>query len=127
MNATPHFQTLSSRPHWCWPNSGHLLASQRNERAQPPVAKVKSTPDKQGHIDRCEDIAEERIADAHVGSDCTAKIASQQDRSKNGGTWNCVQNNTDEQNDPNRSSETQGIAELDHSFHNRRRAEQFHG
>src|SRR3979490_1933348 len=99
MNATLYFQTLSSVHACAGSNSGRLLASQRNESAQPLVAKVKPTPDKQGHIDRCEDIAEERIADAHVGSDCTAKIASQQDRSKNGGTWNFGQNNTDEQNE----------------------------
>src|SRR5438128_12230364 len=61
------------------------LTSQWNVCAQPVISKEEPSPDQHAHVDREEDVREKGIADAHMGCDCAAKIACQQDRTKNGG------------------------------------------
>src|SRR6266478_1805884 len=80
--------------------SSSLAATQRNELPQPAVARVKPSPDQHAHINREQDVAEQRQANAQLAGDCAAQIACQQDRAKNRSTRNREENNADEQNDP---------------------------
>jgi hypothetical protein len=68
-------------------------------------------------------MGEEGIADAHVGGDSAAEITGQQDRAKNRGLRDDVEERTDQQHDPDRDDNLLGISELNASLHrNRRRA-----
>ena len=57
---------------------------------------------------------------------CAAKIACQQDRAKNGGTRNHIDDSAGEFEDPDAESQALGISEVSESLHDRRRLHQFH-
>src|SRR5437899_12161061 len=97
------------------------LTSQRNEFTQPLVAQEKSSPDHHADIEGEEDVGEEWIADAHVRGDSAAKIACQQDRAKNRGLGNSVEERTDQQHDPDRDDNLLRISQLNAPLHGNRR------
>ncbi len=88
------------------------LISQRNECVQPVFAQKDPTPHQRTDIDWEEEVGEDWIADAQMGSDCAAQKPGQQDRAKNGGTRNRIDGSTGEFEYPNTRSETIGISEL---------------
>src|SRR5882762_5783123 len=75
------------------------LTSLSNERAQPIVPQVESSPDKRGNISGKQNIAEQRLSDAQLARHRTPEIARQQDCPKNGRGWNRVDQNAKEQDD----------------------------
>ena len=71
-------------------------------------------------------MAEKWISDPHVARDCAAKIAGQQDRAKNRGPWNQIENRTDEQHDANPNNGALRISHFNRGLYNDRRLNEFH-
>jgi len=64
-------------------------------------------------------MGEERVADAHVDSDCATKIARQQNRAENRGTRNQIDENTDDLEDSDVGSNGHGESEVRERLHDR--------
>src|SRR5271167_2125171 len=89
------------------------LPSQRKEFTQPGIAQPKSSPDQQAE----NGLTDEWIADAHMSGDRAAKITCQQNRSKNGGLRNQIDDRTGQFDDPKAEQMALVPSEIGHSLH----------
>src|SRR6266513_2549060 len=69
--------------------------------------------------------ADQRIADAHMGSNGTTEITGQKDGPQNGGLRNHIEGDADQEDDANRHSEVRRISEIGESLHDRTSLDQF--
>ena len=66
------------------------------------------------------------IAYAYLRGDGAPKIPCQQDRAKNAGARDYIENSADEQDDPNTHNRALGVPELNGRLHDKGRLHQFH-
>ena len=66
------------------------------QRLKAPIAQPKPDPEQRGDVEREQDVAEERAADAHVGRDGSAEIAGPEHRAEHGGARHEIQRQADE-------------------------------
>src|SRR5712691_12392203 len=97
-----------------------MLTSQWNQRTQPLIAQEKPSPDQHANDDR----EEERFAGAHVGSGCAAEIACHQDRTKNGGPRDSVDDRAGYFDDADGQENTLRIPKVNESSHGHSRLKQ---
>src|SRR5258708_7462447 len=67
-----------------------------DERAQPRLAQVESSPRQNANIDREQRLAKQRMANTQLNRDRAAQITGQQDRAQNGSTRVSIDSDTDE-------------------------------
>src|SRR5713101_3616720 len=89
------------------------LRPERNERAQPLITQEKPSPNQHaGNNGR-----KKSLAPAHKGRGRTAEITRQQNRAKNGGARNRIDDSADKFEDTDWEYEALGISKPDEALH----------
>src|SRR6266566_9438033 len=105
--------------------SRHPRTTEREEGAKPVFAKEEPSPNHRGDVGGEEDVRDQRIADAHMGSNGTTEITGQKDGPQNGGLRNHIEGDADQEDDADRHNEVLWISEIGESLYDRTNLDQF--
>jgi hypothetical protein len=91
----------------------------RQQRPQPEIPKPQPAPQHHRDVNGKEGVAEKRVIDAHVGRDCPAQVAGEQDGTEKSSTRHEIQRQADQQRDAEPENARNGKAKLQGALEHR--------